>query len=140
MKGTMEISEDFLSLIHMVMTIVTLLAFFFIFNSYNVSIVMDRAAANAVVVGNAVLAAPCLTALTQDGYAIRGLLQQDKLEKAETDGISCVSYPMAVGMSVRTTDQTFVIGVMGGAASTELPAAVRMSDGRVVPATVTIKV
>jgi len=91
MKGMEELSEDFLKLLQLAILVVGVLSIFFIFISYNFTVLSNEAQREAHVLGDALLSDVCLT-YTSDNKPVKALFTENKLDAAQSDP-SCVKYP-----------------------------------------------
>ena len=86
-----ELSEDFLKLLQLAILVVGVLAIFFIFISYNFTVVSNEAQREAYLLGDALLSDACL-AHVSDNKPVKALFTENKLDALEADP-SCINYP-----------------------------------------------
>jgi len=83
----MELTEDFLRALQLALFIIGVLAIFFIFISYSITVYASDAEKRVFVLGNILLSSPCLT-----DSNVKSLFSNKKLDQMVIDS-SCINYP-----------------------------------------------
>ena len=137
----MEIGEDFIKFMQIGLGVIGLLAIFIIFISYNVTLVHGKVERETYVLGDYLLASKCL-AETDNSNVIKSLFSEAKL--INIDGKvnpSCISYSKGK-VEINLTDSTdnwgFVLGPHDINENATFIVAVKMNDGNIKPANVTV--
>ncbi|HLC51351.1 MAG TPA: hypothetical protein VJH90_03200 [archaeon] len=140
-----ELSEDFLTIIQLILTTIFLLGAFLIFVGYNISVHNDRNFASAVEIANALMGASCIAEGGGEG-PIKGLLVESRIKQlGET--ITCFDYPdpYSVEIDVYNIQNDWKIkewkfGTAVGKATVDFPVSVIMESGDVLPGLIKVSV
>jgi hypothetical protein len=137
----MELSEDFIKLLQTAFLVVGTLTIFLIFIQYNITIINNEARREAYVIGDSLLGSKCLAETYYNGV-IKSLFSEDKINEMSS-GSSCIKYiDYEVNITLSDKSKTWFINLglpkRGGEA--EFIVAVKMTDGEVKPAKMTVKV
>ena len=136
----MELTEDFLKLLQIAIVVVGVLALYFSYIGYNVTVESRTAERDALIIGNSLLSSDCLTYL-----GTKSLFSEDKLVNVQSDP-SCLqrNYPngtIKVQLQDLSSKWQFTIGPSNLGGETKLSVAVKMSGtGEVKPANMVVKV
>jgi len=137
--GIMDLSEDFIKILQMVFTIISIFGVFFIFIDFNVSIAGDEKTINAISFGDAVTLSSCLTE-QENGVSVKTLFTEERLEaESKNTQLSCLKRSQQYTVFVSTDEKQWTVGG-GGTRSAEFPVAVKMKDGRVLPGLLTVSI
>ena len=119
----MEIAEDFIKMLTIAVAIVGILAIFFVFIQYNIIINYEDDYRKALVLGDALLASKCLAEVDENGYIIKGLFLESKLNDI-VGNPECIHYDKGK-FSVKMIDESKVWedisisqGLLGGGETT----------------------
>ena len=85
----MELSEDFLKLLIISITIVGILSIFFIFIQYNIIIFYEDSHREAVVLGDTLLSHQCLTEI-ENNYPVKSLFLESKIDDIISGEGECI--------------------------------------------------
>lgn len=141
MKGIFQPSETFIKVLCLCIAVVSILVIFLSFRDYNVNVYVNKLKREAVNIGEASLASPCL-AETAGEYSAKALLSEEKIEKEKSkDGISCLKYPKKFLLRIAADGYSESVGNKGIediSYKNEFPAALKRKNGDVVPAIATV--
>lgn len=135
MTSIMEFSENFVDLITITFTIIAVLGIFLLTTYYQLSAQEDISGVRAVQFVESILSAPCLTE-SSGGWPVRAVLVEQKLQAENSSQLSCMRMQSARAQ-VEAGALKFSWG-SGGISQAEVPVAVKLVDGRVVPGTLTV--
>lgn len=135
----MELTEDFLKLLQIALIVVGVLAIYFSYVTYNVTVDARTAERDSLEIGNSLLSSSCLTYLDTNG-----LFSEEKLDSIQSDS-SCLervysNFSAEVDLQGSVTKWQFSVGTPGSSGTTTLSVAVKMSSGEVKPASLVVKV
>jgi hypothetical protein len=126
----MELTEDFVKLLTIAFTVAGVLSIFFIFISYDIVVQHSAAEREANIVGDALLSDKCLTELDPNGYAIKSLFLEEKLDNLQT---SCIKYyKIKFTIESATKSWEFEIGTPGEISAT-FDVAIKTLSGEIKP-------
>ena len=128
----MELTEDFLKLLEITITVVGVLAIFFTYIQYNIIVSQDEAERQAIIFGNYLLKSSCLT----DGT--KSLFLETKLDSATQDCFNYHQGKITIELLDETKSWTYQITnpLVGKA---EFIVSVRMTGGSIKPAKMTVE-
>jgi len=143
MKGTTKPLSMFIQIMEILFVVIALLAVFFQLTEFDYAMVTILGTKEADNLMQGVLSADCITETASDGYAIRGLFSQSKIntEKSRNpNNPSCLNYPS--GMYITFDGYAESLGNNGitGDKSVEYPAALKTTGGEVIPIKVKVYV
>ncbi len=149
MKGYTKLLGMFIKIINIVLLVLMIFGVFITITDYKVDILLTDQDKALRVLGEAVLSSTCLTVNTDDGLAVKGLLNITKLRSEETatagtnGNPSCLYYscPMLLEIETPVGTTPIVIGdrTIKDRPTATWPAALDLGD-RVVPTRVKIYV
>lgn len=115
----MELTEDFLKMLSIAISVVGILGIFFIFLQYNIVVEVDETHRAAVSLGDSLLANPCLTEIeiiNGKEYPIKGLFSESKLDSYA----DCINYDRGdITIKYLDSSKTWDISLSTGTVSTE---------------------
>ncbi len=132
----MELSEDFLKILIMCITVIVILGIFLIFNTYNIVVINKQKQREAALLGDLFLSAECIIEHDNNG-PIKGLFSEKSLDNLDD---LCIDYPNGrFTVSTPQKEWTFVLGPYGSS-SAIFNVALRLTTGEVVPAQLEVNV
>lgn len=136
----MEITEDFLKLLQIALIVVGVLAIYFSYMSYNITVDARKGERDAIILGNTLLSSDCLT------YSdTQSLFSEDKLNNIQADS-TCLSkqYPFgAVNVELQDLSKKWSIDLGPfdmGSDVTLAVAVINSTTGEIKPASMLVKV
>lgn len=135
----MELSEDFVKLLQIVVSIIGILALFLIFVQYQVTVIDDDLQKRATLLGDALLGSTCLTDIDLNGNAIKSLFLESKLNGLSSDK-NCLTKIYDEGSVRITAGQTawsFLLGTYS-IGEADFAVAIKLQTGEVVSGTMKV--